>query len=476
MTRRKEWSLLVKGTHQCNLNCLHCYDKPSRDKYKDAKMSIELVDYIARLSSEYSEKVNWIWHGGEPTLMGCDWYKEVQDVFYKYYSSSFMQYMQSNGILLDESWAKLSRDYDLDIGVSYDVMSQSFVRTGHMDFDFAKTAEIFKKYTKNIGTITVINDYNHDKMIEMYTALKEIGSDRCFAFNTIFKSEEAEKNTLEFSSVEQYADSFRNYYKYWMYDDHMGCEERLAMEATKHIVGNRNICCSNSDCRYNWLCIGPTGDVYPCDRDYPEIYLIGNIFDFNSIEEIYDSSGYQRYYNDIQKRFDNYCSKCDYFMYCCGGCNANHSTAKGSLDKLDETVCDVFISRFVQAYDILRDVDVYKDKININVIKLAIDHPFFFMKEIKDFLEKHDYKVNLIYSTNPDKLLKSSEFKLFRVFNVYKGNDVAGHSDFYEYCMNVDLDLCSDFDINSVKDKRYSIMEEILKKNKEQIDKILCER
>lgn len=475
MTRRKEWSLLVKGTHQCNLNCLHCYDKPSRDKYKDAKMSYELVDYIARLSSEFSEKVNWIWHGGEPTLMGCEWYKGVQDIFYKYYNSAFTQYMQSNGTLLNESWAKLSRDFDIDIGVSYDVLSQSFVRTGDMEFDFAEKANIFKKYSKTLGTITVINDYNHDKMIEMYEILKEIGSDKCFAFNTIFKSEEAEKNTLEFSSIDKYADSFKKYYEYWLYD-HMGCEERLAMEATKHIVGNRNVCCSNHDCRNNWICVGPTGDIYPCDRDYPEIYYIGNIYDFKSIEEIYESPAYKRYYDDIEKRFENYCYKCDYFIYCCGGCNANHSAANGTLDKLDESVCSVFKSRFVQAYDVLRKVDVYKEKVNMNVIRLAIEHPFFFLSEIIDFLQIHGYKPSLTYTTDPDDILKCSEFRLFRVFNTFKGYDLSGHSDFYNYCLNVDSNLDSKFDMNSIKDRRYEVMGEIYEKNKMQIDKILCER
>jgi radical SAM protein with 4Fe4S-binding SPASM domain len=137
------------------------------------------------------------------------------------------------------------------------------------------------------------------------------------------------------------------------------------------VIGNREVCCTNSDCRLNWIGVNPVGDVYPCDRYVPEKYYMGNIMEVNSIDELYQSEGYRRYCMEIQERIRTYCLDCGYYNYCQGGCNANHIAVSGSANGIDAFSCDLFRYKFNKVYDILRNVDIYDNKLNTSFLKLA---------------------------------------------------------------------------------------------------------
>ena len=71
-TRKENWALLVKPTHGCNLDCQYCYDKPFRTKFGNKVMSFEIVRHILDLATKHAKNISWIWHGGEPTIVGIE--------------------------------------------------------------------------------------------------------------------------------------------------------------------------------------------------------------------------------------------------------------------------------------------------------------------------------------------------------------------------------------------------------------------
>ncbi|WP_459195604.1 radical SAM protein [Wukongibacter baidiensis] len=474
MNRRKSWSILVKGTNNCNMDCKYCYDKPLRDKIGGLKMSDEMVGHIAKLSSDYAEKVQWIWHGGEPTLMGVEWYKNIQEVFYKNYRTRFVQSMQSNGSLLNEEWARLQRDFGIVIGMSYDVFGQQSIRDDSNDNkSFEEKFKMFKKYDQNIGTISVLNKNNFKRQIELYEYYKQ--NNYCSpAFNVIYRSGGTLENKLEISAQE-FLEEFSKYFKYWLYDSsEKSKQERSVTEAFHHVIGNRELCCTNGDCRNSWLGINADGGVYPCDRHFPDKYYLGNIMDFDSIEDVYNTKGFKDYYEGVQKRFDTHCTECGFWQYCQGGCNANHIAVSGDASGIDEFSCELFKLKFNEVYNILRDVDIYKEKLNLYVLKLAVEHPFFTINEIKNFLWKKGYTAELEYCREDKKLLDCQEFKIFRLFNVFKGATLERpmHSDFIDYKLNISVNL-KKINKNVLKIKRNELMEKIYKDNRDRINEIL---
>lgn len=474
MGKRKKWSILVKPTNDCNLNCKYCYDKPLRDRNKGRRMKAEMIDHIAKLASNYAENIYWIWHGGEPTLMGVQWYKDIQEVFYRYYKTRFVQGMQSNGLLLDEEWAKLKRDYDIDIGMSFDVFGQKNIRDGSKNNQsFKEKIEIFKKHGQRLGTISVISRNNYKRQIELYEFYKQ-NNFSTPAFNHIFKSGGAVENELEVQA-EEYTKEFQKYFKYWLHDSSGRVyPERSVSEAFNQVIGSRELCCTYSDCRLNWLGINADGSIYPCDRYVPDRYYLGNIMDFDSIEEVYKTKGFKRYYDDIEKRFKDHCMDCGYWNYCKGGCNGNHISASGSASGVDEFSCTLFRLKFNKVYEVLREVDVYNDKLNRFVLKAVIEHPFITIREIKDFLGKKGYRTDFKYTRDGKELLECEEFKLFRIFNVFKGGtfENPNHRDYIRRNLGISMDL-KNIDRNVLKIKKDELMEKIFKDSEEDINRIL---
>ena len=108
----RPFTLLIKPTGQdCNIACRYCFYSPKTELFGDGRhrMSDEvlekLVSSYVRLQFNMS---SFAWQGGEPTLMGLDFYKKVVELQQKYGTDGQVvtNALQTNGILLDEKWCK----------------------------------------------------------------------------------------------------------------------------------------------------------------------------------------------------------------------------------------------------------------------------------------------------------------------------------------------------------------------------------
>lgn len=105
----------------CNLQCKYCYTLQRNEEEK--KLSIEkiykLIDYLS--DDKDFKCINFTWHGGEPLLMGKDYFKEILEYQRKKLKDViYCNVVQSNGVLLDEQWIELIQNYHINLGVSID--------------------------------------------------------------------------------------------------------------------------------------------------------------------------------------------------------------------------------------------------------------------------------------------------------------------------------------------------------------------
>lgn len=456
----KYFSILIKPTHRCNLDCKYCYDKPHREKIKD-DMSMEILDRTLKLLSEYTECVTLIWHGGEPTLVGTEWYKKAYDeVFPKYPMLEFKFDIMSNGINYTEEWYDLFEKYNIKPGASYNSQYQTQLRCSSqinqnekLEIERSKQIEdnllAAVKRGVSIGVIDVITGLNYKNQIEIYEYYKKMGIGVCM--NHIFHTKQTEINNLEVTA-EEYAEEFIKFFKYWLYDKN-GVSERSAEEALAAVIGATNkMSCKNTDCRYKWLGINPLGEIYPCDRYYPERYRLGTVFGFNSIDEIFNSETYQMYFNEVQRRFDTKCKECGYWFACKGDCNGCSVESTGSAEGVEEFVCELFKLKFKGIYDLLRDLE-WVDNKNINPYarRMLIEKDFYSAREIKQFLKDIGKKFELIY--DKDNLLECSEYQVFRGINYMNDN--------YKY--RRDIDFVNSFNKKTVKRNKLARRKNLLK-------------
>ncbi len=110
----------------CNLNCGYCFYLEKQalfgagEKYRmtDEVLSAYIRNYIR---SQPTPAVEFVWQGGEPTLLGIDFFKrvvELQRPFAR--QKTIMNSLQTNGTLLTDEWCAFLKKYNFMVGISLD--------------------------------------------------------------------------------------------------------------------------------------------------------------------------------------------------------------------------------------------------------------------------------------------------------------------------------------------------------------------
>ena len=119
--------ILAKPTGAiCNLGCSYCFflDKELLYEGERFRMSDEMLDEYVRslIDAHKVPQVNIAWQGGEPTLMGLDFYRKSIEIAEKYRkpAMTFLHTMQTNGTLLTDEWCEFFAENNFLIGISID--------------------------------------------------------------------------------------------------------------------------------------------------------------------------------------------------------------------------------------------------------------------------------------------------------------------------------------------------------------------
>jgi len=424
--RKKNFAILFKPTHKCNFKCEYCHDRINRERVGDIEASDELLNHTLKLLEDYAEEVLFIWHGGEPTTMGTEYFDKAQDEFYYRYRTKFEQSLQSNGSLVNQEWLDLMKNTGIDIGVSNDVLTQE-IRVGK-EYSLEELNKLFISNNKELGVITVINGENTHLMTEILKEACRIGLVN-LSMNTAYNPSADRKLPAHLDlNSEKYGKEFRRMMETWLHNE-MNIRERSMCQKISLICGiTERLTCTYGDCRDNWIGVGPTGDITFCDRDMTAEYNFGNIMDMESIDDYHNSEGFKKFYTDIQYRLDNVCNKCEIYNLCRGGCNANHLSATGSLRKTDDIRCNCIKNALKVTYDLLRNVDLRDDSLSETANKYLRGIGFLPLVEIKEFLANKGLDVGKL-EYDKENYTKCTEFKMYKLFNPNRASIDGEHSD-----------------------------------------------
>lgn len=112
---------------RCNMRCAYCYylDKGKYSAHeKQSRMSYALLERLIRQTIEASPGpvVSFVWHGGEPTLAGLEFYERAVELQKKYLPKGWQAWnnLQTNGLLLNKKWCAFLKENRFDVGVSID--------------------------------------------------------------------------------------------------------------------------------------------------------------------------------------------------------------------------------------------------------------------------------------------------------------------------------------------------------------------
>lgn len=329
-------SVVIKTTNACNLKCKYCYDANNTKRIDITLKNVERLFKL--LSTEYSV-INIIWHGGEPILMGRDFYSSILDLQQKYSdNSSFVNKMQTNGTLIDNEWAKFLVKNKFRVGISYDGGAATTGREKQSESLDGRNNII--KNGGHCGVVSVVNSQNINNLTTIYEDYKKLKMNA--QFNFIFPYGRTLENGNEYLIVseETYINNMNSFFDYWLEDKE--CNIRIdPFISYIQLLQGINTKCVTGGCLYKFICMDNKGDIYPCGRIIMPQYYLGNINFLNSIKEIFYTDQFSNLLQSTINRRNKCSQTCAYYRYCRGGCNSD-AIMYGDIELNNHFACSVF--------------------------------------------------------------------------------------------------------------------------------------
>lgn len=322
-------SVLVKpASADCNLSCTYCFYLPKSKLYPETKihrMSDSILrNLIAQMLSLAPEKVSFCWQGGEPTLMGLDFYRRV--VHYQLLFKSPLQIvensLQTNGTLINEEWAKFLAGYDFLVGVSLDGPREihDYYRRGRGGSgsyeDVVRCLNILSRHNVKFNILTVLHSHNVKDPRGLYRFLTDMG----FKYLQFIPCVEKRNGKIaEFSiTPEEYGEFLCEIFDEWFNDGSPNTYVRDFEDILiSYVTGEAPSCIFGRTCG-RYIVVEHNGDVYPCDFYVERKWFLGNIMN-EPIENIIKRKKFTEF-KYRKARLAKKCKDCKWLKYCNAGC------------------------------------------------------------------------------------------------------------------------------------------------------------
>ncbi|MGO9531215.1 MAG: radical SAM protein, partial [Syntrophobacteraceae bacterium] len=182
----KAFHIMAKPTGSaCNLRCGYCFFLKKESLYPGSnfRMSAQVHEAYIRQLLEFhrTPRVTVAWQGGEPTLMGLDFFRHSVEFQKKYQKpgTHIENTFQTNGILLDDEWCRFFRENDFLVGLSIDG-SREFHdfyrkdRAGRGTFDkVVRAARLLRKHDVECNILCTVNSKNADYPLDVYRFFRD---------------------------------------------------------------------------------------------------------------------------------------------------------------------------------------------------------------------------------------------------------------------------------------------------------------
>jgi uncharacterized protein len=335
----------------CNLDCTYCFYLEKEKLYPGTKpgtkswvMSGEVLQRYVReyVAAQPQDEVHFAWQGGEPTLLGVDFFRTVVELQQRYANGKTIHNaLQTNGVLLDDEWGEFLAEHEFLVGVSIDGPRELHdcyrVDKGQAPtFDrVMRGIAMLKEHKVEFNTLTVVHRRNSEHPLEVYRFLKEIGTG-FIQFIPIVerKAADADGNGLvlikpSFESAaevtewsvepEAYGRFLSRIFDEWVKKDVGRTFVQLFDVALESWMGmEASLCVFRKTCG-SALAMEHTGDLYSCDHFvYPENKL-GNIME-TALEKLVDSPEQHAFGEAKLNSLPKMCRTCEVRFACNGEC------------------------------------------------------------------------------------------------------------------------------------------------------------
>jgi len=327
-------SVLIKPTGpDCNLGCTYCFYLEKSELFKQSsvhRMSFEIQEELIRQVMQQSgDSISLAWQGGEPTLMGLDFYKRAIELEKKYGHNQMVgNGLQTNGLLLDKQCAVFLKEYDWLVGISLDGPEHIHNR---YRFDrgqkgthrrVEENAIMLQQEGVAANAMCCLTSYSVQFPDELYAYFKSLG----YTFMQFIPIVETDKNDLSKAApfsvlAEDYGRFLMRIFDLWLSD----FKEGIPTTSIRHFesVFHTYVGLEAPECTMMKEC-GPyvviehNGNVYSCDFFVEPKWRLGNIMHDRIINML--NSKMQQTFGVAKAVLPRECRTCPWLRNCHGGC------------------------------------------------------------------------------------------------------------------------------------------------------------
>lgn len=360
----------------CNLDCTYCYYLRKENLFpKDSsfRMSDETLESFTKqyIEGQHAPEVTFAWQGGEPTLMGLDFFKRAVEFQKKYAGGKVIHNsLQTNGTLLDDAWCAFFAEHKFLIGLSVDGPEElhDFYRvTKGGRPSHAKVMEglaLLKKHKCDYNLLCTVHAANSRHPREVYRFLRDEGGAGFMQFIPIverveeFHADPGVRVKPHSVKAEDYGRFLMGIYEEWVRSGDIGeVFVQIVDIALAAWMGQPpGLCIFNETCG-SALAMEFNGDLFSCDHFVEPQYKVGNLSE-RGLREMVDSTDQLRFGQNKRDTLPQVCIECPVRFVCNGGCPKNRFLDTGEKGKPLNYLCagyKAFFQRMDRPMLMMRD-------------------------------------------------------------------------------------------------------------------------
>jgi uncharacterized protein len=340
MTHARSFPLLVKPVSaDCNLRCRYCfyldhlrfYPAEAEHRMSDRTLERLVASYMATDQPTHT----FIWQGGEPTLLGLDFFRRVTDLQQRHgrRGAVVANMLQTNATLITDGLARHLAQYRFLVGVSLDGPPDVHDRYRRTRDGAGTHAEVVRgidrvrRHGVAVNILTLVTDAHAGRAREIFRSFRDQGLLHhqyipCVEFD-------AQGRLRPYSiSGEAWGRFLCELFDEWKARDTRRVSVRLFDSIIQTLVfGRLTDCHMDDDCR-QYFVVEYNGDVYPCDFFVRHDLKIGSMLT-ESWEQMQESPVYAEF-GARKASLARACRDCRYLAFCNGDCPRMHFTASAS--------------------------------------------------------------------------------------------------------------------------------------------------
>ena len=333
---------------RCNLDCAYCYYLPKARMFPQSpapRMAEPLLESYIRQRLEGSPAVHFEWHGGEPTLLGLDYFRRIVALqrAHRRPDQTISNGLQTNGTLLDEGWARFLAQERFSVGLSLDGPAECHdaYRTTCAGAPSHAAAErgfrLLRRHGVHTDVLCVLHAGNAASPLPVYRYFRELGVSH-LQFLPLVQPGGAGPASAAPEAVGAFLCAV---FDEWIRHDLGRITVQFFDEAFRPAAGLAHALCIFRETCGDVPALEHEGSLYPCDHFVDPGHLLGNLGQ-EPLAALLAAPALAAFGRRKRDSLPARCRSCDVLAWCHGGCPKDRILAEPSGEPGVNWLCPAY--------------------------------------------------------------------------------------------------------------------------------------